>query len=36
MRGGLASLTMFPTDQIMLSRVLADREGCFLHSRGLT
>ena len=33
--GGIASLTMFPTDQIMLSRVLADREGCFLHSGGV-
>jgi MoaA/NifB/PqqE/SkfB family radical SAM enzyme len=33
--GGIASLTMFPTDQIMLSRVLADRGGCFLHSGGV-
>jgi len=33
--GGVASLTMFPTDQIMLSRVLADREGCYLHSGGV-
>jgi uncharacterized Fe-S cluster-containing radical SAM superfamily protein len=33
--GGISSLTMFPTDQIMLSRVLADRGGCFLHSGGV-
>ena len=33
--GGVAALTMFPTDQIMLSRVLADRDGCFLHSGGV-
>jgi len=34
--GGLGSLTMFPSDQIVLARVLADREGCLLHSGGLT
>lgn len=34
-RGGLPSLTLFPTDQILLSRVLADREGCFLHAAGV-
>lgn len=34
--GGLASLTMFPTDQIILARLLADREACLLHSGGLT
>lgn len=33
--GNLASLTMFATDQIMLSRVLADRQGCYLHSGGI-
>ena len=33
--GGIASVTMFPTDQIMLSRVLADRGGCYLHSGGV-
>ena len=33
--GGLGSLTMFPTDQILLARLLADRDGCFLHSGGL-
>ena len=33
--GGLHSLTMFPSDQILLARLLADRDGCFLHSGGL-
>lgn len=33
--GGLASLTMFPTDQIVLARVFADRNACFLHSGGV-
>jgi hypothetical protein len=31
-RGGLQALTMFSTDQILLARVMADRQGCFLHS----
>jgi MoaA/NifB/PqqE/SkfB family radical SAM enzyme len=31
-KGRLESLTMFPTDQILLARVLADREACYLHS----
>jgi hypothetical protein len=35
-RGGLTSLTMFPSDQILLARLLADRRGCLLHSGGLT
>jgi hypothetical protein len=34
-QGKLASLTMFPTDQILLARILADRQGCFLHSSGV-
>lgn len=34
-KGGLHSLTLFPTDQILLSRVLAEREACFLHSAGM-
>jgi len=34
-KGGLHSLTMFPTDQILIARVLADREGCYLHSCGV-
>ncbi len=33
--GGLHSLTMFPTDQIFVARLLADRGGCLLHSGGL-
>jgi hypothetical protein len=33
--GDLHSLTLFPTDQIMLSRLLADREGCIIHSSGV-
>jgi radical SAM protein with 4Fe4S-binding SPASM domain len=32
--GNLAALTGFPSDQIMMSRVLADRKGCYLHSSG--
>lgn len=34
-RGGLASLTLMPTDQVLLARVLADRQGCFVHSCGV-
>lgn len=33
-KGNLTSLTMFPTDQILIARLLADRNGCFLHSCG--
>ncbi|HET6494664.1 MAG TPA: radical SAM protein, partial [Thermoleophilia bacterium] len=33
--GGLGSLSMFPSDQIWLARVLADREACYLHSGGM-
>ena len=33
-RGGLGALTTFPTDQILLARLLADRQGFFLHSAG--
>ncbi|MGD2253454.1 MAG: hypothetical protein PVF70_11130 [Anaerolineales bacterium] len=32
--GGMATLTGFPSDQIMLARVLADRQGFYLHSSG--
>lgn len=32
--GRLHSLTLFPSDQILLARVLADREGCYLHAAG--
>jgi radical SAM protein with 4Fe4S-binding SPASM domain len=34
-RGGLASLTLFPTDQTLLAQVLATRQACFLHSSGV-
>jgi MoaA/NifB/PqqE/SkfB family radical SAM enzyme len=34
-QGRLSSLTMFPSDQILLARVLADREGCYIHSSGV-
>jgi len=33
-KGGLHSLTMFPSDQILIARLLADRQGCYLHSAG--
>jgi hypothetical protein len=32
LKGGLQSLTTFVTDQIVLARVLADRQACYLHS----
>ncbi|MCX5706134.1 MAG: hypothetical protein NTW13_00410 [Candidatus Omnitrophica bacterium] len=35
LKGDLHSLTMFPSDQILLARVLADKEGCYLHSCGV-
>jgi len=34
-RGNLASLTLFPTDQILLARVLAQRQGCYFHGGGV-
>ncbi len=33
--GNWHSLTMFPTDQILLSQVLANREACYMHSSGM-
>ena len=33
--GLLHSVTLFPTDQILLARVLADRQGCYLHAAGV-
>ena len=33
-KGDLHSLTMFPSDQILIARLLADRQGCCLHSAG--
>jgi hypothetical protein len=34
-RGGLYSLTLFPSDQILLARLLPDRQACFLHAAGM-
>lgn len=34
-RGGLNTLSLPVTDQILLSRLLADRQGCILHSAGV-
>ena len=33
-QGGATSLTLFPSDQILVARLLADRFGCYLHSAG--
>ena len=33
-RGNWNSLTLFPTDQILIARLLADRRGFYLHSAG--
>ena len=35
LQGNVTSLTLFPTDQIWLARVLADRQGCYLHAAGM-
>lgn len=32
---GLPSLTLFPTDQILVAQLLASRQGCYLHAAGL-
>jgi len=34
LQGGATSLTLFPSDQILVARLLADRDGCYLHSAG--
>ena len=34
-QGNLHSLTLLPTDQILLAQLLADRQACFLHSAGV-
>lgn len=34
-RGDLKSLSHFPSDQILLARVLADRQACYLHAAGM-
>jgi hypothetical protein len=35
LQGGLHSLSLLPTDQILLARVLADRKGCYFHASGV-
>jgi MoaA/NifB/PqqE/SkfB family radical SAM enzyme len=35
LKGGLSALTFFPSDQVLLARVLADREACYMHSSGV-
>ncbi len=35
LEGGLESLSMFPTDQILTGRLLAYRQGCIMHSLGI-
>jgi len=32
---GLPSLTLFPTDQILVAQLLAARQGCYMHAAGL-
>jgi MoaA/NifB/PqqE/SkfB family radical SAM enzyme len=34
-QGNLHALTMFPSDQILLARALADRQACFFHAAGI-
>lgn len=34
-KGGLTNLTLFSTDRILIARLLASRNGCFLHSSGV-
>jgi MoaA/NifB/PqqE/SkfB family radical SAM enzyme len=34
LQGNLHSLTLFPTDQILLAQVLGDRGGCYFHAAG--
>jgi MoaA/NifB/PqqE/SkfB family radical SAM enzyme len=34
-QGNLHALTMFPSDQILLARALADRQACFIHAAGI-
>jgi radical SAM protein with 4Fe4S-binding SPASM domain len=35
LKGNSLSLTLFPTDQVLLACTLANREGCYLHSCGV-
>lgn len=34
-KGGISALTLCPTDQVFLAQLLADRQGCFVHSDGI-
>lgn len=34
-QGNLPALTLFPSDQILLARPLADRQACFIHCAGM-
>ena len=33
-KGGLQSLTLFPTDQIFIAQLLSQRGGCYMHAAG--
>ncbi|MGA2160130.1 MAG: radical SAM protein [Dehalococcoidia bacterium] len=35
LRGNSPTLTLFPTDQVFLAQVLADRDACLFHSSGV-
>jgi len=35
LKGGLGALTLMPTDQVILARVLAERQGCYIHACGV-
>jgi radical SAM protein with 4Fe4S-binding SPASM domain len=35
LNGNVNSLTLFPTDQVLIARILADRQGCYIHSAGV-
>ena len=35
LKGDVGSLTMFASDQILIAHLLADRNGCYLHSCGV-
>ncbi|MBW1977438.1 MAG: hypothetical protein JRI79_05640 [Deltaproteobacteria bacterium] len=35
-KGNLDSITLFPTDQVILSKVFAHRAGCLLHAAGVS
>ena len=35
LKGNASSLTLFPSDQLLLARILAARNGCYLHACGV-